>query len=302
MKSLKDTIIKPLLSTILILFFFPFGGCMHNPLSLHMEAQGQEALSDDPRDELPEGLGDFVLLLEKKLPVSDIEAFLKKNSSSLTMLYKWEEKDETGESSQCEYSCLHWAAEAGRLDAVEKLVEMGAPVDITTDQGITPLMRAARRGSWEVVQYLVGKGASVSAQDGEQSSVVHHAASNEDDDPRILELVIQHGGRANAQDQFDLTILSVAAGDGLKNIVEYILKQDWGKDLINIPDINQNTPLHVAAYRGYLEVGKLLWGAGAKDLPNAHHKRPSDLAARYCPAIKNRIFAYPPARVVSANE
>ena len=245
-----------------------------------MEAQGQEALSDDPRDELPPGLGDFVWLLEQKRPVSDIEAFLKKDSSSLTKLYDWEEKDAAGEFSQSEYSCLHWAAEAGRLDAVKKLVEMGAPVDITTEQGITPLMRAARRGSLEVVQYLVGKGADVHAQDGEQSSVAHYAARNEDDDPRLLDCVINHREQADAKDKFDLTVLSVAAGDGLKNIVAYSLAQDWGKDLIDIPDINQNTPLHVAVYRGYLGVVELLRKAGAKDLPNNRGKRPFDLATR----------------------
>ena len=273
---------------------------MHNPLSLHMEAQEQEALSDDSRDELPAGLEDFVWLLEQKRPVSDIEAFLKKDkkdkkdSSSLNRLYEWEEKDAAGELSQCEYSYLHWAAEAGRLDAVEKLVEMGASVDITTtktEQGITPLMRAARRGSLEVVEYLVGKGADVKAQDGEQSSVAHYAARNEDDDPRVLDCVIKHREQADAKDKFDLTILSVAAGDGLARIVAYILAKDWGKDLINIPDINQNTPLHVAVYRGYLGVVELLCKAGAKELPNKRGKRPFDLAKRYCPAVKRRILA-----------
>ena len=152
------------------------------------------------------------------------------------------------------------------------------------------------------MQYLVDQGAKVNAQDGEQSSVAHYAARNEDDNPRVLDLVIQHGGQAGAQDKFDLTILNVAAGDGLKNIVAYILKQDWGKDLINISDINQNTPLHVAAYRGYLEVGKLLCGAGAQDLPNKHGKRPSDLAKRYCPALQRIILAGPSSHAGSSSE
>ena len=300
MKSLKDTIIKPLLSTVLLLFLF--GGCMHNPLSLHMEAQGQEALSDDPRSYLPDIFGDFVALLGEKRPATDIEAFLENNSSSLTTLYRWEEKDETGESSQYEYSYLHWAAEAGWLYAVEKLVEMGALVDITTDQGITPLMLAARRGSWEVVQYLVRKGANVNAQDGEQSSVAHYAASNEDDDPRILELVIQHGGKAGAIDYLGLTILSVAAGNGLESIVAYILKQDWGKKLIGIATNKKNTPLHMAIIRGYQTVAEMLIEAGAPDAPNGRKKRPSDLIPRYCPAVKRRILADPPSHAGSANE
>ena len=273
---------------------------MRNPLSLHMEAQGHEGSDQAYSCCVPSAVQDFMKLIdiEGDHEWSEIENFLNSHTNeALSASYTWEY-----EGDQQEYTFLHCAAEVGRLDVVKKMVAKGISVDIITSQGVTPLMLAARRGSWEVVQYLVGKGANVNAQDGEQSSVAHYAASNEDDDPRILGLVIQYGGKAGAIDYLGLTILSVAAGNGLESIVAYILKQDWGKKLIGIATNKKNTPLHMAIIRGYQTVAEMLIEAGAPDALNGRKKRPSDLIPRYCPAVKRRILADPPSHAGSANE
>ena len=60
---------------------------------------------------------------------------------------------------------LHRAASGGRLDVVEFLVGAGASVDAVNSGGGTALHGAARWGELDVVKFLVGSGADVDARD-----------------------------------------------------------------------------------------------------------------------------------------
>lgn len=51
----------------------------------------------------------------------------------------------------------------GHLEMVALLLEMGAPVDGTTDNGMTPLCLAAAAGYADIVSLLCKKGAKVSS-------------------------------------------------------------------------------------------------------------------------------------------
>lgn len=54
---------------------------------------------------------------------------------------------------------IHIAASRGFLEAAERLVELGAEVDIRTDWGITPAMHASYKPSSVLVDFLVSEGA-----------------------------------------------------------------------------------------------------------------------------------------------
>jgi len=52
------------------------------------------------------------------------------------------------------------AIERGNLSYIKTLLTMDFDVDAADDQGITPLMRAAQRGQFKIVQMLIRRGAS----------------------------------------------------------------------------------------------------------------------------------------------
>ena len=72
---------------------------------------------------------------------------------------------------------LHWAAEDGRTQAVEKLLAKGADVNCRNNDGYTPLHLAGFRGRKKTVQLLIAKGANVNArEDVHGSTPLHNTA------------------------------------------------------------------------------------------------------------------------------
>ena len=65
-------------------------------------------------------------------------------------------------------------AHLGHVEMVALLLEMGAPVEGTTDSGMTPLCLAAAAGHTDIVSLLCKKGAKVSVisvQRGEETNL-----------------------------------------------------------------------------------------------------------------------------------
>lgn len=56
---------------------------------------------------------------------------------------------------------IHLATCLDNLEAVERLVDAGAQVDIDTDWGMTPALQAATRGHAVLVDFLASRGASL---------------------------------------------------------------------------------------------------------------------------------------------
>jgi ankyrin repeat protein len=73
---------------------------------------------------------------------------------------------------------LHEAAKEGRLDVVQQLLGSGASAEALDAQQRTPLHYGAASGHLDVVQLLLDKGASVAAADAKASTALHHAADS----------------------------------------------------------------------------------------------------------------------------
>jgi hypothetical protein len=110
-----------------------------------------------------------------------------------------------------------------KIGAVRYLVkELGADVNRTDDEGITPLSIAAEEGNQQMVQCLV----------------------------------IELGAHVNLGDEEGRTPLYVAAQNGHLAVVRYLVK-NLGAD-VNRGTKNGSTPLHVAARMGHLDVVRCL--------------------------------------------
>ena len=113
--------------------------------------------SDRPADDSI--AGQFCLLASEG-DLGGIQQMLDSNASLINA------KDSDG------MSCLHWAADRGRIDVASFLLSCGADIDVQDDGGNTPLHLAAISGQQELIGVLLESGADVDIknEDGESGS------------------------------------------------------------------------------------------------------------------------------------
>lgn len=153
------------------------------------------------------------------------------------------------------------AAEKGDLECVRLLVDHGADINGTGYLGRAPLHLAAARSHFEVVQYLLAKGADADRQDAQgtlaiASSLVH------DEDPRVFWLLYRHTTKLNATDFSNGNLLHYAVAS---NVSMDILKTLISRGLdVNRPNYLGQTPLSIALDNENMTAAKALEAAGAR--------------------------------------
>lgn len=144
---------------------------------------------------------------------------------------------------------LHHAASGGRIDVAKLLIEKGANINVTNAAGLTPLHAACTTQQIGMARFLL---------DHEQAK-------------RSLSM----------RDQFGNTPLMYAvASPGKSPSVELVrLILDAGADVSIATNVG-NTPLHIAAYKGFGDIVSLLLARGAnREARNAKGETPARLAA-----------------------
>ena len=121
------------------------------------------------------------------------------------------------------YSLVHWAAKKGDVDVLQALSDAGAVLNQPTasDTRMQPIHWAASEGRISSIHFLLGK--------------------------RHQDI--------NAQDANGCTPVVIASQHNQLNCVVYLVKN--GADM-SLKDNNQDTALHWAAYKGYVEMVGLL--------------------------------------------
>lgn len=113
-------------------------------------------------------------------------------------------------ADRCGWTVLHQTASAGRSNILERLIQLGAPLEASTKNGATALHYAASKGHL-----------------------------------RAVELLLRGGARAEALDSKGETPLHRAAAQGHASIVETLLAK--APTLVNVRSREGNTPLHLAS-------------------------------------------------------
>ncbi|GFT71159.1 hypothetical protein NPIL_297601, partial [Nephila pilipes] len=138
---------------------------------------------------------------------------------------------------------IHVATEMGHINVVEFFLGKGISIDANDGRGYTPLHYAARKGNLKMVKFLVGKGAGIDKKNFHDVQPIHIAVREDHED-----------------------------------IVEYFLTEDTS--LINSIDRLGYTPLHYAARNNNLGMVRLLVDRGADiNAENTSGKKPIDIAS-----------------------
>ncbi|XP_043466720.1 putative ankyrin repeat protein RF_0381 [Leptopilina heterotoma] len=138
-------------------------------------------------------------------------------------------------------TALYFAAKKGNVEMCQILVNKGADVNMGHRRFGTPLHIAARKGREEIVKLLLENGGKINALDIETHRPLHSAAIGGSSD--IVKIILKFGSKINSRDENGRTALFYASDYGNVEVVKILL--EFGSD-INIPNYDKRTPLNDA--------------------------------------------------------
>ena len=160
-------------------------------------------------------------------------------------------------------TALHLAAMNGYTDLVKFLIkDHNAVIDILTLRKQTPLHLAAAAGQIEVCKLLLDLGASIDATDDQGQKPIHSAAQNNFSEVAKLFLQ-QQPNLVMATTKDGNTCAHIAAAQGSVTVIEELMKFDRQGVISARNKLTDATPLQIAAEGGHAEVVKALVRAGA---------------------------------------
>ena len=134
------------------------------------------------------------------------------------------------------------------------------PLDYKNKFNDTLLHYAAKGGNIEIVQFLLRNHIAQTPNLYGEFPIFYAA---EEGHSLIVELLFQPG-IADIQDKFGDTILHFAAREGYEDVCKLIIRKK--KDLVNVTNENNMTPLAYAMEYGNLNIAEILQKAGGKML------------------------------------
>ena len=139
------------------------------------------------------------------------------------------------------------AAKNGDFQTVKSILTKDPSKLNATDQNnYTSLHWACMRAHWDVVKYLIEKGADLNFVGGDGGIQINWAVHHDNVD--IIKLMVEKGAKLNHRNQWGMTELHTAIWRGNIHVVKYLL--DQGSD----PNIKTNegwTAMHYAYRSGH---------------------------------------------------
>ena len=135
-------------------------------------------------------------------------------------------------------------------------------INTNSDNGVTPLMIAAREGRLNVVTLLIKEGVDVSLPDYDGRTALHFAAGSSENSCEILSCLIENGADINKGRNDNQTPLMVAAENGHVSVATFLIEH--GAD-VDLQDNDGKTALHHAFHGSDVscEILSCLIGIGA---------------------------------------
>jgi len=156
------------------------------------------------------------------------------------------------------YTPLHFSAALGHLEATKALVERGAAINYTNMYGYTPLMLAAFKGKLETFCYLTEIGADINIRDARNNTVLHSAAMS--GSVGIINLLLDKGMSVNLTGVEGCTPLYASTSSGHLEATKILVERGAA---INNTFALAFTPLLIAVLNNNLEIFRYLTETGA---------------------------------------
>jgi ankyrin repeat protein len=151
------------------------------------------------------------------------------------------------------------AAQNGNLAKVQDIINKDSSIIETRDKyERTPLYLAAKHGHLEVVQFLIGKNASVESKNNDGATPLWIAS--QEGQNAVVQCLIDKHAKTNIKILGGQTPLHIASADGRTQVVRILL--DNGADVDAKTDQGA-TSLHIASQRGRVAIATLLLDNGA---------------------------------------
>ena len=163
-------------------------------------------------------------------------------------------------TTQFGVNVLHLAAAGGSEDIVRLSLDRGFDVNLRVEGGkrLTPLMFAARMGHPIVVKLLLERGAEVDATDNDGNSILAHAAARGNES--VVRILLDNGARTQCTNNKGCTALHHASHNGHAMVIEKLIK--YGAE-VNGVDLDGFSSLRNAIYNNHAQAVRALLEKGA---------------------------------------
>ncbi|MCK5199792.1 MAG: ankyrin repeat domain-containing protein, partial [Spirochaetales bacterium] len=164
----------------------------------------------------------------------------------------------TGIQDEDNYSAMMNAIEKGKADIAAYLMDIGSPMNISSNSGWTPLMLALRYCPPVLAEVFILKDSPINFSETDKGWTDLHLAARYST-AEICRLILDHGADIYKKTNDDYTILHLAA----------VYNEEFVSDLIerginlNVQNSSGDTPLHKAVRKNKVNSVKLLLQAGA---------------------------------------
>ncbi|XP_030020883.1 serine/threonine-protein phosphatase 6 regulatory ankyrin repeat subunit A isoform X1 [Manduca sexta] len=180
-------------------------------------------------------------------------------------------------------TAFHFCAVAGNNDVMTEMITHISTADVSralnrqNSIGWTPLLIACNRGHMELVSTLLSNHARVDVFDVEGRSALHLAA--EHGYLQVCDALLTNKAFINSKARNGRTALHLAAMNGFAHLVKFLIRDH--NAVIDVLTLKKQTPLHLAAASGQMEVCKLLLELGANiDATDELGQKPIHAAAQ----------------------
>jgi len=160
---------------------------------------------------------------------------------------------------------LYTAISNDRDGVRQILIEAGADVDLPDDEGWTPLIKAIFDGNRPAAEELIAAGAYLDAKANGGWTALHFTANapehgNRANDDQLTRILIEAGASLNTRKNNNATPLYTAISNGRAGVRRILLEAGADADL---PDDGGWTPLMLAIFDGDVAATEALIAAGA---------------------------------------
>lgn len=216
-----------------------------------------------------------------RLTVMSHDSFLTLMESMHQMGFDIHAVDAWGETP------LHLAASVMDTELIQKLIELGSPLESKNHKGQTPLHQLAHASSshfaittLKALDLFVDHGANLNALNAEGQPPLFEALHQDSYD--FSKALVRHGAALDIIDAHGNTALHLKFQNSHFLDFSFLIPQGSGLDWINTKNNRHSTALHFAASHGSLVSVKELISLGADPFAvNLQRRTPRDFAADY---------------------